>query len=103
MLISRHLPALFAALLPVTTAPVQPTAPLPWNATGHRLVALVAWSQMSPQARKGAVELLRQHPRFDKGFAAQMPAFVQDDDELAAKWIFMHAATWPDIARGFRE
>jgi len=72
-----------------------------WNALGHKTVAEIAWRQLEPSDRERIVEVLRRHPRFDADFAGKMT-----DDVLAADkatqdhWIFQHAATWPDIARG---
>jgi hypothetical protein len=43
-----------------------------------------------------AVRVLRRHPRFDDDFFKRCRETVSDDD----RWIFQHAATWPDIARG---
>jgi hypothetical protein len=50
-------------------------------------------------ARERWVALLRQHPRFDQDFAAQLPADVTADADRA-RWIFLRAAVWPDLARG---
>jgi S1/P1 Nuclease len=77
------------------------TPSLAWNALGHKVVAEIAWRQLSPDQRQAIVDTLRRHPRFDADFAGKMT-----DDVLAAdkatqdRWIFQHAAYWPDIARG---
>jgi hypothetical protein len=68
-----------------------------WNALGHRVVADIAWEQLTPERRTEIVDILRRHPRFDEDFAKQMPADVDED-----RWIFQQAAVWPDIARGFK-
>ena len=49
------------------------------------------------------MDILRRHPRFDVDFAAKMEDDVQrGDKELQDHWIFQHAATWPDLARGIK-
>lgn len=75
-----------------------------WNALGHKTVAEIAWRQLAPEQRSSIVEVLRRHPRFDQDFAAKM-----DDNALTGAksiedhWIFLQAATWPDIIRGNKE
>jgi hypothetical protein len=64
------------------------------------IVALVAYDQLTPEARAKAVELLRAHPRFREHFESTMPREVQRGDERDKdQWIFAHAATWPDQVR----
>jgi hypothetical protein len=69
-----------------------------WNNTGHKVVADIAWEQLTPERRKEIVDVLRRHPRFDEDFAKKMPSDVDED-----RWIFQQAAIWPDIARGFKD
>lgn len=74
-----------------------------WNACGHRVVALIAWRQLSPEQRQAAIELLKQHPRYEKDFGERMPdVFRNGSEEDQNAWLFSQAATWPDIARGFK-
>ncbi len=65
-----------------------------WNAAGHRLVAAMAWRQMSPAAREAAAALLARHPDYPRwtGKAGDDPAYTA----------FVEAATWPDDIRGDR-
>lgn len=61
-----------------------------WNAAGHRLVARIAWQQMSPATREAAVKILAGHPDY--------PRWQQKgNDDPAA--IFAEAATWADTIR----
>jgi hypothetical protein len=69
---------------------------LAWNALGHKVVCEIAWQQLSDDQRKEIVEVLKRHPRFAEDFMPEMPSEDQDH------WIFLHAGTWPDIARGIR-
>lgn len=64
-----------------------------WNALGHKVIADIAWQQLDEPARAEIVKTLRRHPRFDDDFAKQ--GDIEDD-----RWVFQHAAVWPDIARG---
>ena len=65
-----------------------------WNATGHRVAALVAWDGMSPQARAEAGRLLAAHPRYKEDLLADLPPKCDP-----AEWAFLTAATWPDLIR----
>ena len=64
---------------------------LGWNAAGHRLVAAIAWRQMSPEARQEAEQLLRRHPDYRKWITRAR----EDSGYLA----FLEAATWADDIR----
>jgi hypothetical protein len=67
-----------------------------WNDTGHKVIARIAWNNMSQQARKNVIALLRSAPQ-DSGlrglFHTSDPAAVRDE------LFFVRAATWPDIVR----
>src|SRR5688572_141834 len=71
-----------------------------WNDTGHRLAALIAYDQITPQRRTEVVELLKHHPRFEEDFNKRTPNNLQGDDR--ARWLFSQAAVWPDLARDYR-
>ncbi|HZX30936.1 MAG TPA: S1/P1 nuclease [Rhodocyclaceae bacterium] len=62
-----------------------------WNAAGHRLVAAVAWRQMSPAARQQVAALLERHPDYPKWTAK-----AKEDPGYAA---FLEASTWSDDIR----
>src|SRR4051812_36867694 len=85
---------LFIALLVLTPF----STAYAWNNTGHKVVADIAWEQLTPERRKEIVDILRRHPRFDEDFAKRMPADAEED-----RWIFQQAAIWPDIARGLKD
>lgn len=74
---------------------------LAWNALGHRVVAEIAWQQLTPERRQQIVDTLKHHPRFAEDFLAKMPRDVANgEQELQNRWIFWQAAVWPDVARG---
>ena len=62
-----------------------------WNAAGHRLVAAIAWQQMTPATRDVAIAILRQHPDHELWSAR-----AKGENPAA---IFAEAATWPDDIR----
>ena len=81
---------------------VTPWVAQGWNSTGHRIVALIAWEQLDTQTRAKIVKILKRHERFDEDFEDHMPEKIEMSDQTTRDmWIFAHAATWPDIVRGF--
>ena len=70
-----------------------PQPVLAWNGTGHRLVASIAWDNLSDTARKNIVTLMLKAP---KGNCLR-ELFKSSDGE---REFFVAAATWPDIVRG---
>lgn len=87
--------ALFAPLLLLCVA--RPAAA--WNATGHEVVAELAWQDLKPAVRDKVTELLKQHPLY----AAQLiPNGAAPDAPDLALRVFMRSATWPDIIRSGR-
>jgi hypothetical protein len=68
-----------------------------WIATGHIVTAMVAWEDLTPKTRASVLELLKQHPRFEKDLLQDLPddATPEETDRFA----FAKAATWPDMVR----
>lgn len=68
-----------------------------WNATGHALVAGIAWDNMTPAARQKAIALLQAAPQD----ACLLELFPNDSRPLADRQreFFMLVSTWPDIVR----
>lgn len=64
---------------------------LAWNAAGHRLVAAVAWRQMSPAAQQAATAVLSQHPDY--------PKWTAKASEAPEYTAFLEASTWADDIR----
>lgn len=79
----RLLPALLCLLV---SLPVHA-----WNAAGHRLVAVIAWQQLSPAARDAITTHLAHHPDH-----ARWADQARSADPIA---LFAEAATWPDDIR----
>ena len=61
------------------------------NAAGHRLVAAIAWQQLSPASRNFVAKALAAHPDHDRWVAKARTA--------EAAGIFAEASTWPDDIR----
>jgi hypothetical protein len=88
---------LVASLLPRSQA-------LGWSSGGHQVVANVAYQLLDPDTRAKAVAMLRSHPRFKEDFLMRMPESVgQRPKRTRDRWLFLQAATWPDIARDEEE
>ncbi|QDT43224.1 S1/P1 Nuclease [Gimesia alba] len=75
-----------------------------WNYAGHRIIASIAYDQLDPSTQTAMLELLKQHPRFEQDFQSRMPDVIKNaSPEIQNRWIFMRAATWPDLARSFND
>ncbi|HKO59401.1 MAG TPA: S1/P1 nuclease [Thermoanaerobaculia bacterium] len=85
------------ALAALVLALLFPASVLAWNDTGHKLVAAIAWDNMTPAARTKAIELLKKAP----ADACLLDLFPNDTRPLADRQreFFMRAATWPDVVR----
>jgi S1/P1 Nuclease len=91
---------LFLLLCGVFVAQYSPSTGLAWNSPGHEIIALIAYEHLDEATRAKAVELLRAHPRFDEHFQSFMPKEISRGDVPDQdRWLFAHAATWPDLVR----
>ena len=70
---------------------VLSTPALAWNATGHRLVGLIAWERMAQPARDWVWQTLQPHPDF--------PAWLEDSGNGLPALIFAEANVWADDIR----
>ncbi len=61
-----------------------------WNGTGHKIVAFIAFSQLTPKARNTSARLLAMHPMLDD---------MADEDERGRRSVFIRFATWADFIR----
>jgi len=68
-----------------------------WIDTGHKIVAMIAWEEMTPKTRAAVTELLKQHPRYEKDLLPGAPADATEDQ--LARHAFAVSATWPDMVR----
>lgn len=68
-----------------------------WDATGHRVVAYIAWQQMTPEARGRVMEILEYAPvRSD--LRSMLPTNGRPLSNRELEY-FMHTAVWADMIR----
>jgi len=67
-----------------------------WWDSGHRLVALVAWSRMDAATRGRVLQLLGQHPQAEEFFT---PSEKLRGDSIRHQWTISQAAVWSDLVR----
>jgi hypothetical protein len=82
--------ALLIALLPATAARA-------WIDTGHKIIAMMTWDDLTPAARAKVTEILKRHPQYERVLMAGQPANLAPEE--AARHAFAVAATWPDLLR----
>jgi S1/P1 Nuclease len=66
-----------------------------WDATGHRVIALIAYDRLTPAARARADELIRAHPDYVREFLRRAP----EDPAARARAAFLAASVWADTIR----
>jgi hypothetical protein len=66
-----------------------------WDDFGHRVVARIAWANMTPEARARAIAILRAAPA-GSGLAGTVSGTLTQDQQAE---LFVFAATWPDVVR----
>jgi hypothetical protein len=84
----RTLAALALVAIPLTTPLARA-----WDDYGHEIVASVAYQDLKPEAKARVNALLHQHVQYT-ALAAGCPEGFDKD-----QWVFMRAATWPDMVR----
>ncbi|HEV2292775.1 MAG TPA: S1/P1 nuclease [Tepidisphaeraceae bacterium] len=72
-----------------------PTSAWAWNDTGHRLIATMAYDELTPAVRARVDSILRAHPRYDNDLLGEMPPEHAEPERYA----FAMAGYWPDIIR----
>ncbi|MEP1150790.1 MAG: S1/P1 nuclease [Balneola sp.] len=73
---------------------INPTAGISWNSTGHRVIAAIAWDNLTPAARTQIMSILKAAPE-----DSDLKDLYDADSENADKYYFMNASYWPDIVR----
>ena len=81
----------------IASALLLPQTALAWNATGHEVVARIAWEKVEPQTRLAVMALMMRAPT--DAYLANL--LTTDGRPLIFRQrdFFMIAATWPDIIR----
>ena len=90
--------ARLCALATLAAVLAAPQSAMAWNATGHVLIALLAYDALVPAQRAALTQLLEAHPRFGADLVPALPPSLPDG--ARDRWLFALAATWPDLARG---
>jgi S1/P1 Nuclease len=67
-----------------------------WNATGHSIIAAIAYDRLTPKTRARVDDLLRHHPDYELILTHGAPA----DPAARARFAFLQAAVWPDMIKG---
>jgi len=100
-MLRRHRLSVLKVFLILHVASTATLAPAhAWNAKGHRMIASLAFRQLSPTQQAKVAEMLTRHPRFTPDFAEPMPSEVRAGDAAARQeWAFQQAAVWPDMVR----
>ncbi|MDB5333236.1 MAG: hypothetical protein JWP03_4387 [Phycisphaerales bacterium] len=68
-----------------------------WIDTGHKIVALATWDELTPASKAKITEIIKQHPRYKEDLLSGLPEGASDDE--AVRYAFATAATWPDMVR----
>lgn len=91
--------ALITAVTTLATASgvTAATAARRWNATGHEVIASIAWTHLTPQARARAVQLLRSGPPEAHLGDAEPSSGSPAEREKA---LFVHTSVWADQVKG---
>ncbi len=87
--------SLVAASLSILFSLARPA--VAWNATGHRLIAAIAYDRLTPKARARVDALIRLHPDYEKLFLHDV---ASTDPAVRARAAFIAAAVWPDQIKG---
>jgi hypothetical protein len=70
----------------------------PWDAAGHKVVAYIAWQQMTPDTRDRVIKILRDAPEDSQLSTFFMPYGSQSVGARQREF-FMIAATWADMIK----
>lgn len=72
-----------------------------WWDGGHKMIALIAHAQLSPEERSWVMRLLDEHPTRAELFDAPMRAELGDQpgEEQRSLWFFAQASIWSDLIR----
>jgi len=84
-------PWMILVLIAASALPVRA-----WDASGHEVIARIAWDAMKPETRARAAVILASAPP-DADLASLLPA--DGPQSVRERQLFELASTWPDIVR----
>src|SRR5206468_12659245 len=58
---------------------------VPWNATGHRIIASIAYDNLTPAARARVDDLIRRHPDYESLFLKDASRSEEHTSELQSR------------------
>src|SRR4051812_20988739 len=67
-----------------------------WSEAGHKIIASIAFRQLTPDEQAKIVAILKMHPRYHADFEAKSKS-----EAAEFEWLFQQAAIWPDIGPEF--
>lgn len=74
-----------------------------WSDAGHKIIASIAFRQLTPAEQQAVIAILEQHPRFADDFVGKLPNDLKSAPEAARhEWFFQQAAIWPDMIRDYQ-
>lgn len=86
----------FFGFLPAFTASLYLASPaFAWNATGHRIIAAIAYERLTPKTRARVDQLIQTHPDYEMWIRDAPP-----DPKARARAAFLAAAVWADDIKG---
>ena len=90
-----------ATPLLITATMFCPGAASAWWDGGHKLVAQIAYEELTPEQRTWFAELIEQNPAEAEMFAPQLAEELGTTVEPDARmrWLFSQAAIWADMVR----
>ncbi len=73
-----------------------------WSQAGHRVIASIAFRQLTANQQKEFVRIISKHPRFTDDFEHPLKKATPELNEHETnEWMIQQASLWPDIARGY--
>src|SRR5271154_3845844 len=67
-----------------------------WNATGHRIIAAIAYDRLTPETRARVDALIKAHP----DYVTLLTSGAPEEPVARARAAFLTAAVWPDTIKG---
>ena len=86
------------ALISLTLLTASAFSASAWNGTGHKIVAAIAYANLSEAEQKQVDKILKKHPNYSDWKASH----TNDAIPLGLE-VFMLASTWPDEIRNYKD
>jgi hypothetical protein len=68
-----------------------------WIDSGHKIISMIAWDELTPKTKAAVLEILKAHPRYEKDLLANAPEGAAGEE--IDRHVFASAAVWPDLVR----